>query len=351
MLNVGLVGLGPEWEHRYRPALAKLGRRLAVRSVHSSIVSQAVQAAAELGCDVAPGLLSLMERDDVQAILVLDTAWYGSVPAQFACQVGKPAFLASRLAHHVCEAGELLRQAAQTGVTLMPDFGHRYTPATSRLRELIATRLGRPQILVVDVAAAFHPAAIIQNTVAESALPEVARDVLAVAVDWSMNLVGALPLEVRAARNGSVVDRLELNVEFRRPSGGGAAPTALIRLAANSTAPSTNGSETSIALRASVECEHGLALLEGPQQVTWYVRKGELAKGNLAGRELTSGELAIGELAGERFAESLASDRPDVEVMLDHFSRRVVGGLIPVPTLDDLCRALGFVDAAFRAVS
>src|SRR5579872_2216276 len=136
MLNVGLVGLGPEWECRYRPALAKLERRLKVRCVHASIVSQAEQAAAELGCDVAPGLVSFMERDDVQAILVLDTSWHGSAPALFACQVGKPAFLDRRFANRLREADQLLQQAAQTGVMLMPGFAHRYTPATARLREL-----------------------------------------------------------------------------------------------------------------------------------------------------------------------------------------------------------------------
>jgi len=322
MLNVGLIGLGPEWEQRYRPALAKLAPRLSVRCVQASILSRAEQAAGELRCDVAYGLLSLMERDDVRALLVLDTAWYGSVPAQLACQVGKPAFLASRLAHRVRETDQLVRQAAQTGVTLMPDFAHRYTPATARLRELLATRLGRPQALVVDVVANCNPGA------AEWDLPEAARDVLAVALDWSMTLVGAAPVIVRAARNGSPGECLELQVEFRRPPSGSAAPAALVRLANKISHPTDNGSDPSITLRARVECAHGMALLEGPQKMTWH--------------------LGTGDSAGERIVESLASDRPAIEVMLDHFCRRVVGGLIPVPTLDDLRRAFQLVDTALR---
>lgn len=331
MLNIGVVGLGPEWEHRYRPALAKLGRRLAVRCVQASIVSQAEQAAAELGCDVAPGLLSLMERDDVQALLVLDTAWYGTVPAQFACQVGKPAFLASRLAHCVREADQLLRQAAQTGVALMPDFGHRYTPATSRLRELIATRLGRPQKLVVDVEAT-SPSGSASAHSAKFAVSDAARDVLAVALDWSVNLVGSLPVAVRAQRNHSPADGLEMRVEFRRPSAGGIAPTALIRLDPRSSSGSANDSDTSLVLKANVECIHGTALLAGPHDVTWTLAAG----------------ISTGTSTGEGVVESLTSDRPGIEVMLDHFCRRVVGGLIPVPTLDDLCRAFQLVDSALR---
>jgi hypothetical protein len=39
----------------------------------------------------------------------------------------------------------------------------------------------------------------------------------------------------------------------------------------------------------------------------------------------------------------LSHDRPEVEVMLDHFCRRVVGGLIPVADLLDICRSLHLV--------
>jgi len=38
--------------------------------------------------------------------------------------------------------------------------------------------------------------------------------------------------------------------------------------------------------------------------------------------------------------ESLDAERNETEVMLDHFSRRIVGGLIPIPTLDDVLRAI-----------
>jgi hypothetical protein len=52
------------------------------------------------------------------------------------------------------------------------------------------------------------------------------------------------------------------------------------------------------------------------------------------------------ESSKEKARESLISDRPAVEVMLDHFTRRVVGGLIPVPTLEDLCRAFQLAETA-----
>src|SRR5579864_593595 len=114
MLHVGLIGLGPEWQHRYRPALAKLQKRLRVRSVYAPVITHAEQVSAELGCDVAPGLVPLIEREDVQALLVLDAAWYLGVPAQFACRAGKPAYLAGRFVHRLPVADHLLLRAAET---------------------------------------------------------------------------------------------------------------------------------------------------------------------------------------------------------------------------------------------
>jgi hypothetical protein len=191
------------------------------------------------------------------------------------------------------------------------------------LRELIATRLGRPQALAVEVQVDSDPGAI-KPDASELTRADAARDALALALDWSMSLVGAVPVAVHAARNGPPADGFELNVEFRRPAAGGVAPTAIIRLAAKSTGVFATDIGMSIALRANVECAHGKALLAGPQDVRW-------------------------DLAGEQFVESLTSDRPGIEVMLDHFCRRVVGGLIPVPTLEDLCRAYQLVDSAFAS--
>ncbi len=37
--------------------------------------------------------------------------------------------------------------------------------------------------------------------------------------------------------------------------------------------------------------------------------------------------------------EGLATERTETEVLLDHFCRRAVGGLIPVPSLEDFLRA------------
>jgi len=73
--------------------------------------------------------------------------------------------------------------------------------------------------------------------------------------------------------------------------------------------------------RCEVYCANGKAVVEGDTTITW-------------------------EHEGVQHTESLSSDRPEIEVMLDHFCRRVVGGLIPVPNIEDVQRALSIVQAA-----
>jgi predicted dehydrogenase len=303
MLEVGLIGLGPEWESRYRPALLNLRHRMRVRVVQTAVVSLAEQVAAELQCEAAQGVLSVMERPDVRALLILDTAWYGTVPAEFACRVCKPAFLAGRLSDWIPRAPEIIRLAAESGTTLMPDFGHRYTPATSRLKELIATRLGRPDSVVVRTRV---PSG--QDRV--DGLPSL-QDAWLQAIDWACHLAGTEPVEARQARRDSHGE--ELSISFKRSAAGGAPPVARVVVEQ----ASGDGPEWS----AEVHCRKGIARLNGELQIDW-------------------------EDAGGRQSESLTGERNDVEVMLDHFSRRVVGGLIPVATLDDLWRAVRLMESA-----
>jgi predicted dehydrogenase len=325
MLKVGLIGLGPDWEHRYKPALAKLRHRLRVACVHAAVSTHAEQVAGELQCDVAPSLVALVERDDVRALLVLDTAWYPGAPARFACEANKPAFLAGRLAHRLSSTDQLVRRAAESGVTLTPDFAHRYTPTTSRLRELIATRMGRPLSLSIDVDAPGDHSP-------DGVPPCAARDLLATTVDWCTNVVGTAPVAVRAAANLpadedsralSDENRQELLVEFRRPAAGGEAANACIRLNGETDRGATNSGDNppSLRLRAIVRCARGTVWIENADHLKW-------------------------ESGSEQQQESLTADRPAVEVMLDHFTRRVVGGLLPVPSLEDLCRACNLVEAA-----
>jgi len=309
MLDVGLIGLGPEWESRYRPALTNLRHRMRLRVIQSAVGILAEQTAVEWRCDPACGLRAAMERHDVRALLILDTAWYGPVPVEFACRTGKPAFLAGRLADWIPRAGELSRLAADTETTLMPDFGHRYTPATTRSKELIATHLGRPESVVVHTSVRAS-----MNGCEPSCSPaDAAREALLSALDWACHLFGTAPADVLGTLGPGGAD--ETAISFKRSAAGGPPATARIVLHRDSAANEWS---------AEIRCAHGSARLQGGTNIEWSV-------------------------GSDSRNESLSHERDGVEVMLDHFSRRVIGGLIPVPTLDDLCRAARLVEAAIES--
>ncbi len=69
------------------------------------------------------------------------------------CVSGAKASLSSGPARPPFPLTDLLRARQIGSHTDARLWSSRYTPATSRLRELIATRLGRPLAMTVDIAA------------------------------------------------------------------------------------------------------------------------------------------------------------------------------------------------------
>src|SRR5262245_37514254 len=95
-LRVGIIGLGRRWQ-RYQPALMALRGLFEVVAVCDPHPGRAEQAARSVGCPAADGPTDLLERDEVQAALLLDPPWYGLWPVEQACRVGKPVFCAAPL--------------------------------------------------------------------------------------------------------------------------------------------------------------------------------------------------------------------------------------------------------------
>lgn len=331
MLDVGLIGLGSDWETCHRQALQKLRGRIRVRSVYAPVSSRADQVAAEFECDASIGLFSLVERSDLRALLLLDTAWFQQTLMQFACQQGKPVYLAGRLGGGSAAVRKLHIRASEQGLTLMPEFKHRYFPATVRLQELIASRLGRPVQILVDVQ---PPSLEVGGAVS---VADAERELLMAWLDWCRYLIAAAPNSIESSSRRSCPDLKEqvgegpqvecqptrvVKVGFRRNVAGNAPAEATIWLRGTaSAAAGPVASRSAGTMRCEVRCERGAAILESPTQILWSQER-------------------------EETTESLGAERSEVEVMLDHFCRRVVGGLIPVPTLEDLSDMLRLVEAA-----
>lgn len=88
-LQIGVLGLGRRWQ-RCLDALAKMHGRLEVRAVWDPISFRAIQTAKSLRCTATEGVIELLERDNVQAALLLDPPWHGAWAALQASRLGKP---------------------------------------------------------------------------------------------------------------------------------------------------------------------------------------------------------------------------------------------------------------------
>ena len=342
MVNVGIVGLGPDWDLRYRPALRKLRERIAVRALYDPVASRAEQIAAEWNTDTVDGLVALSKRSDIQAILLLDAGWPGWEAIRLLCASGKPVFVLSGFSHDQSALRSLHDQATALGQTVMPAFGLRYTPASCRLRELMATRLGPPTEIAVDVA--LHPFNGVAGVEAKRS-PQTARslgapvgrpqppDETALApfvglIDWCRYVMGSSPLRIHAiASNGSDdgVRESSVQLEFNNSNDQSVAVCAELKIPALPRPSARCGFVTDIAssanVRATIVCQRGTATLESSTQIVWQ-----------------NGD--------ESVCETLTSERTETEVMLDLFCRRVVGGLIPVADISDVLRGARLLDAA-----
>ena len=146
-LRVGLIGLGDSWESRYLPALRALADRFEVRAICHQVAHRAQQVAREMGASAVDGYQAVAAREDIDAVLMLSPQWYGALPILAACESGKAIYCTASLDFPAAEADEIRQRVEQSGIAFMVEFARRQAPATLRLKELLATRLGKPRML------------------------------------------------------------------------------------------------------------------------------------------------------------------------------------------------------------
>jgi len=147
-LRVGVIGLGRLWDARHKPALLRMTDRFRVVALYDQVARRAEIEAEQLRCEPVDGLRALIERSDIDAFYLLTPQWFGLHPVEIACEAGKAIYCASPLSGRADELERLVGLVHQAGIPFMPELARRFYPATLRLRELIATTLGRPRLIV-----------------------------------------------------------------------------------------------------------------------------------------------------------------------------------------------------------
>lgn len=331
-LNLGLIGLGSSWQTRHRPALRVLQDRFDVRAVYGTVPKLAESCAAEFQADPVDGYRAICARADIDAIMVLERSWLGWMPAIAACEAGKSVYWASDLKFDPHQDNDIRQAIDDSGIAFMTEFPRRFAPATLRLKELIATRLGKPRLIFCH-GRLDGPAPKSHNLDLQTSND---RD-LVEAIDWCRYVVGREPSTVLSADHARNADQTSdakdaalqqsdyrsLSLQFESA---GESPPVIAQLSSGDYIPSRW--EEAIAFRRpadmQIRCERGVAFLDLPSSLVWFDDAG-------------------------RHVESLESESPVGEQLLVQFHRAVTSLVRSISDLDDAYRANEILHAACKS--
>ena len=317
-LRIGLVGLGDAWETRHRMALRSLHDRFEVRAVCAEVARRAEQVAGEFNATPVDGFRALMSRSDVDAVLLLSSHWYGSLPILAACEQGKAVYCATAFEMDPDRAHSMKQRVDESGVAFMAEFPRRYAAATLRLKELIATRLGSPQLLFCH--SRLRASGGSNGAACQPTQPGAETNELLELVDWCRYVVGGEPTWLSGLSHDTGLGRsdyqmLSLDFSSTEPGTG-----PLAQISCGRYMPPTWSEAIAFHPPAALQiaCENGIAFVDLPTTLVWFDEAG-------------------------RHVESLDHDRPVGEQLLTQFHRAVTSLVRKTGDLEDAYRALRIV--------
>lgn len=325
-LRVGVVGLGQAWETRHAPALRALADRFEVRAFCDPVAHRAAEIAHHWPARTCDGFRALAYSNDVDAMLLLSAHWYGALPIFAACDAGKAIYCSAALDLETHEADEVRRRVREAGVAFMAEFPCRLAPATLRLKELMATRLGLPRLLFCNRRFTSRPG----NT--RSFYTNDMRQ-LTEMVDWCRDVVGSEATSVVGASHSSAPrgaaerhetgpnDYLVMTLDFSPRGEVGTGPVAQIACGSYVAPQWHEAAAFRRPADLQIVCQRGIAFLDLPHTLVWFDEAGQ-------------------------HSELLDHDRPVGEQLFMHFHRHVASLVQKTSSLEDAYRALAIVNKA-----
>ncbi|MCP4887677.1 MAG: Gfo/Idh/MocA family oxidoreductase [Rubripirellula sp.] len=314
-LRIGLVGLGESWQTRHRPALRMLQDRFDVRAVFSPVAKLAENTAGEFQADAMDGYRSLVSRCDIDAVMVLQRTWLGWLPMLAACEAGKAIYWAGDIEVDPERDQHVRTAIEESGIAFMAEFPRRFSPATLRLKELIATRLGAPQLLFCHR----------RMRGGSGGKSEAERSEFIELIDWCRYVVGCEPETVSSVSH-RLPDRFGyrcINLDFPATERG---PSVTAQISCGDYIRQSWQEADSFRPPSALQicCERGVAFIDLPSTLVWF---------DDAGRHL----------------ESLESELPVAERLLTQFHRSVTSLVRNISDLNDAYRAATLLSAALES--
>ncbi len=314
-LRLGLVGLSRDWAHRHLPALRVLQDRFEVRGVFGCVPSRCETVAREFGAVRFDGFHAMLADPSIDAAMILEDAWYGLAPIHAACRYGKAVYCGSDVYIDPSDAESLRRTISQAGIAFMAEFPRRYAPATLRLKELIATKLGPPRMLFchrrLPIPATAAPRGPLNGHASASHPRLVDREVMEL-IDWCSFVVGRPPTSIIATEHAAQQspntpdssehgpDYVSLSVDFSSADAPRNSTLAQISCGSYISGQWHEAINYRPPAALQVCCDNGLAFLDLPNSLVWFDEAGRH-------QESLDAELGVGQQLLSMFHRSITS--------------------------------------------
>jgi predicted dehydrogenase len=310
--------------------LRALADRFEVRAFCDAVAHRAQEVADRWPARACDSFRTLTQSDDIDAVLLLSARWYGVLPIMVACDAGKAIYCSAALDLDSNEAAEVRSRVQEAGIAFMAEFPCRLAPATLRLKELMATRLGPPRLLFCNRRQTANPASNHPYSADMRQLIEM--------VDWCRDVVGTEATSVVGAAHSSSVaatteeepgdrekrspkDYLVMTLDFSPPGEIGVGPVAQIACGSYVSRQWHEAAAFRRPAELQVVCQRGIAFLDLPHTLVWFDDAGQ-------------------------HSEILDHDRPVGEQLLLHFHRQVSSLVLKTSSLEDAYQALTIVNRA-----
>jgi predicted dehydrogenase len=260
----------------------------------------------------------LVSRCDIDAVMVLKRTWMQWLPVLAAAEAGKAIYWAGDLDFSPLAADPVRTAIDQSGVAFMVEFPRRFAPATLRLKELIATRLGAPKLVFCR-----------RRVPAGEARPDASgchvdplRQELMELIDWCRYVVNREPATVTSG--GSLGDDeakyQSMSLEFAAHE---ELPPVNAQLSSGNYIRPSWSEAVGFRPPSAMEicCERGVAFIDLPSTLVWFDDAG-------------------------RHVEALDTEMPVGEQLLAQFHRSVTSLVRNISELDDAYRAAKILAAA-----
>lgn len=306
-LKVALVGLGKDWQSRYLPAFRLLQDRMQVVAVYSAVRTLADSAARDLQAISHTGFREMISSEAVDAVFLLESEWYQTAPLAAACQFGKAVFIGSEFELTEPQIEQVRQQIDTSGIAAMAELPRRFAPATLRLKELIATRLGQPQLLFChrrlprESDGGARQAKPLEKRATRELLELIdwCRFIVDQPVDWVQS-VQHLQQNDHVSVNDPVFDYQVLSLGFgnRFP----AYPNTLAQISCGAYMPGSWHEAIAYRPPAAIQvgCERGLAFVDLPNTLVWFDELGRH-------QETLDTDLSVGQSLLTRFHRCVTS--------------------------------------------